>query len=227
MKRPVSIPLLLLLIYNFSSANSDWYLRIPNGAYVYTAGRTRCQICHEYAAPTGTSKQLNAFGSDFLSAGTGWNLGLASTDSDGDGFSNEIELSCHNYSWIPSMGSCGSDLSSVTNPGDPDVKPGIAVEKRPGTPTDAARLNAAPNPFNPGTSLSFHLSHTPREGLLTILSADGRTIRTIRLSGLEMAMGKTAWDGRNNKGTPTAAGVYTAVLTAAGQRLTARLTLLR
>jgi hypothetical protein len=222
---------LFLLMFALSAAgiyaHSGSETLIPNGTYVRKGGKTSCQICHEFAAPSSTSNNLNGFGTDFKAAGKSWGLGLAKKDSDNDSFSNEIELSCSNTNWVPSMGPCGSDLSNVYNPGDADVHPVIAIEKRPLSPAKAY-FYAAPNPFNPATTLYFSAGASwLSSGSLVILSAQGKTVRSLRLSAQDMACGKFVWDGRTNGQAQAAAGVYTAALTLSGKRFSTRLVLIR
>src|SRR3989339_806236 len=223
MKNRPFLFLFLLIIYNITNAYDGWWSKIPNGDYAYTGGKTRCQICHEYAAPTPSTNMLNGFGSDFKSAGSGWNQTLAQKDSDGDNFYNETELSCHNYNWIPSMGTCGSDLTNIYNPGDGMIMPGPAVEKNVRVRVPDF-LFATPNPFNPGTTLRFSAgAPLPSGGRLSIFSAQGKVIRTFRVSAQNQATGKVDWNGCAENGRPAEAGIYTAALELPGKRAKALL----
>lgn len=50
----------------------------------------KCLLCHTSARPT--SAELNVFGADFKANGHYWNGTLARKDSDGDGYTNGIEI---------------------------------------------------------------------------------------------------------------------------------------
>jgi hypothetical protein len=87
------------------------------------------------------------------------------------------------------------------------------------------RLAAAPNPFNPSTSLSFTLAG-PSAVELTIFDARGRRVRDL-FTGETLAEGRHAvrWDGRDAAGRAAAAGAYVARLRAGGAVVNHKLTL--
>ena len=66
---------------------------------------------------------------------------------------------------------------------------------------------AAPNPFNPSTSVSFSLD---RSGSVTLAVYDisGRLVRTLLQEELEQGRHEVRWDGRNGGGQLVASGVY-------------------
>ena len=97
----------------------DLYARYPNAA----TGLPNCIGCHESAAAQG----LNPFGSDFLSNGFTFNAALEALDSDGDGYTNGVELN--------------ADPASA--PGDPASTPGAAAPPPAPKPTDGPGLYAA------------------------------------------------------------------------------------
>jgi hypothetical protein len=219
-------PFYLSLIYNISLGTPEDLNRIPNGSDVYTAQLTNCQICHEFSQPTVQQSQLRQFGTDYKTYGKSWGQSLAKLDSDGDGYINEVELKCTNYSWVPYSGRCGSAYKEATNPGDPLVMPGIAVEKRPAAGNGAPFLFAKPNPFNPGTTICFSLPGSASTALL-ILDHAGRILRSFSLSAGDIGHGRIEWNGKDAQGRSAAAGVYLARLSSGGKSLTVRLVLAR
>ena len=89
------------------------------------------------------------------------------------------------------------------------------------------RLDAAPNPFNPLTTVRFEL---PAAGAVTLdlHDARGRLVRRI-LSGKFRAAGnhELRLDGRDDAGRELAAGVYLLRLRTAGGAATHKITLVR
>ncbi len=92
-------------VFGFSSYVS----RIPNGSAF------SCTTCHGASGPP-----LNGFGDDFLAGGARWSASLATTDSDGDGFTNGAELGDPNGTWV-----AGNPNPNVTasNPGNASSTP--------------------------------------------------------------------------------------------------------
>jgi hypothetical protein len=95
-----------------------------------------------------------------------------------------------------------------------------------GAPRVARLLPAAPNPFNPRTTLAFDL---PRAGAarLEIYAVDGRLVTTLVDGPLPAGRHIAVWDGRDDSGNDVASGVYFARLRAGGTESRARLVLLR
>jgi hypothetical protein len=218
--------LFVLIIYNIAPATSADLSKIPNGNYIYTAQKTLCQVCHEFAAPTTGQATLNGFGTDYKNCGKSWGSCLASKDSDGDTYTNEFELNCYNYNWAPFSGPCGSDLSNVFNPGDPLVTPKIRTEKRPALLPPVPVLTAVPNPFGPRTSLRFSLPAGASSASLSIMDAQGKIVKSILLTQADVSRGSADWDGTSVGGTAIA-GIYFARLAFTGKVLSARLILAR
>lgn len=209
--------------YNIALAHSGWETRLPNGSYIKTGAKTKCQICHEYANPLTDPVTRNPFGSDFQAAGSAWNQTLGTKDSDVDGFSNAAELMCYNYAWV--SGPCGSDQDRVANPGDYFIQPGPAVEK--GVLSRKGDwLTVAPNPFNTGTVIRFSLSEPVRvsPAAMQIISASGKVVRTLPVRG---SVGRVAWQGVDGNGKAVPSGLYAARMIAGKKTLTARLVLIR
>jgi hypothetical protein len=86
--------------------------------------------------------------------------------------------------------------------------------------------NATPNPFNPRTLLRFRLPEAGR-AVLDIHDLAGR--RLIMLVDATLAAGEhgVAWDGRDARGRPAAAGIYLARLAAGGEISSVRLVLVK
>jgi hypothetical protein len=76
----------------------------------------------------------------------------------------------------------------------------------PPTPT-AVRLSATPNPFRAGVTLNFEL---PVAGFAEVDVYDlaGRLVRRLYAGRLDAGPGRLAWDGRDDAGRDTGAGIY-------------------
>ncbi len=79
----------------------------------------------------------------------------------------------------------------------------------------ASILDAAPNPFNPTTRLTFALD-LPAEVRITIHDARGRTVRSLPAERLGAGDHARTWDGRDDAGRVLPSGVYMARLEADG-----------
>ncbi len=88
------------------------------------------------------------------------------------------------------------------------------------------RLQAAPNPFNPRTTLSFTL---PRSGwaCLRIYGPNGRLLRTLAQGTWPGGKQSVEWDGKDGQGRSVASGAYTALLTHAVGSVSTGLILLK
>lgn len=86
-------------------------------------------------------------------------------------------------------------------------------------------LPAAPNPFNPRTTIAFELPHAGRVDL-SVHDAAGRRVRSL-LGGVFVAAGRhsATWDGRDDTGTAVASGIYHLRLAVDGRVDAARVTL--
>ncbi|MCK4236236.1 MAG: hypothetical protein KAX38_03890 [Candidatus Krumholzibacteria bacterium] len=76
----------------------------------------RCAICHNSKNPE-SSSDLNKFGQDFKNNAYKWDSNLAMMDSDGDGYSNGIEIGDEYGDGTPEV------YLERSNPGDPDNYP--------------------------------------------------------------------------------------------------------
>jgi Ca-activated chloride channel family protein len=84
-----------------------------------------------------------------------------------------------------------------------------------------------PNPFNPSTTIRFHLERTGPASL-TVYDATGRRVRTL-VDGevLAAASHSVEWDGRDSAGEPVASGVYLYSLESGAEQLTRKMVLMK
>jgi hypothetical protein len=75
------------------------------------------------------------------------------------------------------------------------------------TPNVTALLDIHPNPFNPTTTIPFHLMEGERVSL-RVYDAQGKLVRTLLDEVLPEGLHEVVWDGRDNSGSQTATGVY-------------------
>ncbi len=96
----------------------------------------------------------------------------------------------------------------------------------PEVPAVTSFSRIAPNPFRAGGTLAFGLARSgPVE--LAVFSVDGRLVRRLVGGTRDAGMYQVAWDGRDEAGSPVAAGVYYARLVTGQGRFTRSLVYLR
>lgn len=86
--------------------------------------------------------------------------------------------------------------------------------------------SVTPNPFNPGTQVSFHL----REAAVvtvSVLDLQGRVVRVLQKERLPADLHVVSWDGRDHSGRQAASGVYIFQIRAGAESLKARGVLLK
>ena len=88
------------------------------------------------------------------------------------------------------------------------------------------RLRAAPNPFNPKTTLRFSLPEAG-EARLAVYDVHGRLCRSLAAGALTAGAHAVDWDGRDDAGRRLASGVYLVRLETGGRQAAARLVLLK
>ena len=105
-----------------------------------------------------------------------------------------------------------------------DVPSGAGDRNPPATGT--VNLRAAPNPFNPRTVILYDL---PRRApaTLVIYDVNGRRIRSLVDGTLPAGPHDAAWDGRTDRGSPAASGIYFARLESGGNTRSIKLLLLK
>jgi subtilisin family serine protease len=83
-----------------------------------------------------------------------------------------------------------------------------------------------PNPFNPSTWIPFYL---PQDGdaSLTIYNVRGEVVKVLRNRWYHEGAHSVRWDGRDQKGSHVASGVYFCVLRQAGLQRTTKMSLVR
>lgn len=89
-----------------------------------------------------------------------------------------------------------------------------------------SQVLAAPNPFNPATSISFKLGHAQTVRIL-VYDLDGRLVA--RLADREFPAGASAvtWSGTADNGRALASGSYLILVDSPGRRVTSKVTLLK
>jgi hypothetical protein len=85
---------------------------------------------------------------------------------------------------------------------------------------------SAPNPFSPGTVLTYHVPSTSHVRL-RVYDIAGRHVRTLFDSRQEAGTFTAHWDGRDNRGANVASGVYFCRYERGGETETAKLALVR
>jgi len=92
---------------------------------------------------------------------------------------------------------------------DPFIgRTGVAVAAPGATPAALLQqLSAAPNPFNPGTQLSFRLT-AHADVTVGVYDASGRRVRTLHRGALDADLHVMRWDGNDDNGRGVASGVY-------------------
>lgn len=98
-----------------------------------------------------------------------------------------------------------------------------------GAPSASAKprlIGAAPNPFNPHTTIRFDL---PRAAVvrLRVFDVSGRLVRVLADGAFPAGLSLVSWDGRDGAGRDAATGTYFYRLEAEGVAASRKLTLLR
>lgn len=91
----------------------------------------------------------------------------------------------------------------------------------------AFRLDrAAPNPFNPMTTVHFELPVAAR-AVLRVYDISGRRVRTLVDEDLPIGRHQVRWDGHTDTGVDAASGIYVLQMRAGNFAATQKLTLLK
>jgi len=165
----------------------------------------------------------------------GSNRRIAISDLDGDG-SIELISACSDsfvYVWdIPSEGPCTRlewpmYQRDQYHTGTYPSKHGTSVIEEPGKAARSFRLEQNyPNPFNPSTEIRFVLPKAARVNL-SVYNNLGQRIRTLETGFLAAGTHSALWNGRDHREHPVPSGVYVCRLTAEGEVVTRKLTLMR
>ena len=94
------------------------------------------------------------------------------------------------------------------------------------TPKVAILYQNYPNPFNPSTSIEFSLPARERVSL-KVFDVSGRLVRTLVDGPLSDGSHRYTWDGRNQRGSSVASGVYFYALRSESIRQSRKAILLR
>ncbi|MEW6195753.1 MAG: FlgD immunoglobulin-like domain containing protein [Bacteroidota bacterium] len=194
--------------------------KIPNGS------KFSCSNCH--VSPAGGGAR-NAFGQDVESRVTPggtenfWDPTLANIDSDGDGFTNGVELQDPNGTWT--SGSIGN-FSLVTNPGNANSKPNPTSVENEFIALKYQLYNNYPNPFNPSTNIAFEIAQ-PEFVSLKVYSINGELIKSILNENLPAGRFENIWDGKDESGNQVSSGIYLYRLTAGKFDKSARMILMK
>ncbi len=84
---------------------------------------------------------------------------------------------------------------------------------------------AAPNPFNPATTVVFDVAEPTADFRLDIFDVRGRHLRTLVKGAVEAGRHLERWDGRDDQGGLVSSGVYFVQMRAAGLRWSQKLVL--
>lgn len=94
---------------------------------------------------------------------------------------------------------------------DPNPVPTAVRDDHVAAPQVSRLVAAAPNPFNPSTTLVFEVA-SPAAARLEILDVRGRRVATLVDAALGAGRHTRVWNGRDDAGRPVASGVYVARL---------------
>jgi len=87
-------------------------------------------------------------------------------------------------------------------------------------------LKAWPNPFNPLTSISFHLGQS-QQTRVSIYTLDGRRIKILASRVLQSGPQEIRWDGTDGAGRRVSTGAYIALVEGEHQMQTIKLTMIK
>jgi hypothetical protein len=86
---------------------------------------------------------------------------------------------------------------------------------------------AAPNPFNPRTTIHYVLPGQGERVRLAIFDLRGRLVRTLLDGTLPAGAGSVIWDGVDESGQVVASGTYLVQLTSGAERAVQKVTLVK
>jgi hypothetical protein len=132
-------------------------------------------------------------------------------DTDGDGTDEELgSMAVHNADFMAPGG-------------EPVSETGVTPRQL----ADAMHLELRPNPFNPSTQLSFELAQTAPT-TVEILDLRGRVVRTlVAKESFDAGSHSLHWNGRDDRGSVVASGVYQVRVQAGEQVAILKATLLK
>jgi hypothetical protein len=92
--------------------------------------------------------------------------------------------------------------------------------------TAIAKVTAAPNPFNPQTTVSFELAQA-QEVRVSIYGVDGRLVRVLGEGMYQPGAHELVWNGRDGSGRNASSGLYFAVVRGRTDTKRLKITLLK
>ncbi|MFH1278333.1 MAG: right-handed parallel beta-helix repeat-containing protein [Candidatus Eisenbacteria bacterium] len=111
--------------------------------------------------------------------------------------------------------------------GNVDFQTDNATGVLPGTIPSVTRLvGAAPNPFNPTTTIRFEMN-VPSHVSVVIYDAQGRMVRTLVDESKSAGAFDAVWDGRDDRGHSAGSGVYFVRMVAGDYSRSAKVVMLR
>lgn len=193
---PLPSALVLNAAWNDGLASLTW--RLPDGLGVETRFRLT-------AARTAAPEQ--EWDVPFAAEGDG----LYAADNAAETLRGEGPFTFRLYA---AFGSADWSLMAQATLEVPTILPGLA------------RVSAAPNPFNPATSISFELGRAQRVRIV-VYDLDGRPVRRLADAEFPAGMSSISWDGRADDGRGLASGTYLVLVDSVGRQSTAKVTLLK
>ena len=133
----------------------------------------------------------------------------------------------------PESGNGLAIVSASAGNGDGEIPVEVeTVVRSSGRPPRAYSLERNnPNPFNPSTTIAYHVPETQVEApavvKLAVFDLRGRTVKVLADRPHEPGSYTVTWDGRDSSGRPLASGVYFYRLTAPGYVATRKMVLLK
>jgi hypothetical protein len=144
------------------------------------------------------------------------------------GFAGEGEVAVVRFRAIQA-GAPGVSIASVTARNGVNGKVEVATSSAPSAPqAPSITMLAAPfpNPFRDLTTLEFSLAQ-PGPVTVTVFGLDGRRVKTLAEGRWDAGIYRLQWDGRDEGGNRTSAGVYFVQLATPAGRFNKRITSLR
>ncbi|MEA2077656.1 MAG: T9SS type A sorting domain-containing protein [Candidatus Marinimicrobia bacterium] len=218
-KSIVLIIIAFILSLTFLSARSYRVSMVPYGT------NWSCNTCHT----DGGGTPRNPFGQSVESI-TGsseasfWGAPLAVLDSDGDGFMNGEELQDSAGIWTSGSANPGT-ASLVTHPGDAADYPATTAIND-GTPFMYELGYNYPNPFNPGTLISYALPVNAHV-VIDIYNVLGEKVRTLVNESSTQGVYVTIWNGQDDLGNQVNSGIYFYRMTAGNYSNVKRMVLMK
>lgn len=87
-------------------------------------------------------------------------------------------------------------------------------------------LKAWPNPFNPVTTISFHLGQ-PQRARISVYSPTGHRIAVLADQEFGAGLQSQTWDGKDDQGNGVSSGTYIVLVEGSAEKKTRKITLLK